>query len=268
MITPFLQDVADYADSVLRKAEEKSAKELEEWESSMELLEVNKIETDIRSQLVSEARSLLENSIEHLVENDRKEVEIFRKKQSILSKELDELLALVRLKETEIAENDSQIEKVEKKISEVICEFHGTQENIDTKHNDLQLSLAKLECEHESLSTKKKEIDEFITQAQQKRSKLRELARVSLDEVRSCQDLVELRKKLASSILKSREDKVKFAKTEETILEEIQILRQEISAARTTLQVCSFLKSWCLVQGITYSTSIKAIFWCAFKPYL
>ena len=203
----------------------------------MELVEINKIEMDIESRLVSEARSGLENSIEHLVEDDRKEVEMLRRKQVILSKELDELLVLVRLKEAEIAENDFQIHKVEKKISEVISEFRETQANIDMKHDSLQLSLSKLESESEALFIKKKEIDDFILQEQQKRSKLRELASVTLDEVKTCLDLVGLRKSLASSILKSREDKLKFATTEETILEEIHILHQQISAARTTLKV-------------------------------
>jgi len=67
-----LQDEDDYADSVLRRAEEISSKELEEWESSMELVEINKMEMEVESQLVSEARSGLGNSIEHLVEDDRK----------------------------------------------------------------------------------------------------------------------------------------------------------------------------------------------------
>ena len=85
-----------------------------------------------------------------------------RRKQGILSKELNELLALVRLKEAEIAENDSRIHKVEKNISEVISEFRETQANIDMKHDNLHLSLSKLESESETLSIKKKEIDEFI----------------------------------------------------------------------------------------------------------
>ena len=70
--TSSLQDEDDYADSVLRRAEEISSKELEEWESSMELVEINKMEMEVESQLVSEARSGLGNSIEHLVEDDRK----------------------------------------------------------------------------------------------------------------------------------------------------------------------------------------------------
>ncbi|ONK68805.1 uncharacterized protein A4U43_C05F16210 [Asparagus officinalis] len=239
LLEQFAKDATDHADLVLRRAEEISSKQIGEWESSMQLLEINKMEMGIESQLVSEARSGLENSIEHLVEDDRKEVELLRTKQGIFSEELDQLLALVRLKEAEIAENDSQIQKVEKKISDVISDFHETQENIKMKHENLQLSLSKLESEHEALSTKKKEIDEFILQAQQKSSSLQELASVSLDEVRTCQNWVGLRKSLASSILKSREDKVKFAKIEERILEEIQILRQQISSARTTLQELS-----------------------------
>ena len=64
-----------------------------------------------------------------------------------------------------------------------------------------------------------------------------ELSEISSAEAKTCQDLVGLKKHLASLVLKSREDRVKFSKTEEKILEDIQILREEILAARTALQV-------------------------------
>lgn len=239
----FAKDAAEYADLVLKNAEDISSKELEVWQSAVELLEVKKIEVDIESHLISEARSGLENSVEHLVEDDRKKVESLRKKRDILAKELDDLLALVRLKEAEIAENDSQIQAIDEKISNVISEFHGTQSSIDMTHNNMQLAISKMESETEALAIKKKDIDEFILLAQNKSSKLRELSNISLDEAKTCQDLVGLRKSVASSILKSREDKVKLAKSEETILEEIQILKQQTSAARTTLQELSSVRA-------------------------
>ncbi|KAJ6809441.1 cingulin [Iris pallida] len=243
LLQQFAKDAAEYAELVLKNAEDISSKRLEEWQSAVELLEVNKIEVDIESHLISEARSGLENSVEHLVEDDRKKVDSLRIKRNILANELDDLLDLVRLKEAEIAENDSQIQAIDEKISNVINEFHGTQSSIDMTHNNLQLALSKIESETEALAIKKKDIDEFILLAQNKSSKLRELSNISLDEAKTCQDLVGLRKSVASSILKSREDKVELAKSEETILVEIQILKQQTSAARNTLQELSSVRA-------------------------
>lgn len=235
--SPFPQDAADYAESILKNAEEVSCKEQEEWQSSIELLEVRKLEMDIESQLISEARSGLENSIEDLVKNDREQKEMLMRKGVILAKELDELLELVRLKEAEIAENKSQIQDVEERISNVVSEFHETRSGIDMKHENLQAVLLKVESENEALMIKKKEIDEVMSSAEQKRRKLMELSAISSDEAKTCWDSVGLKKHLASFILKSREDRVRFSKTEEKILEDIQLLRQQISAARTALQV-------------------------------
>lgn len=239
LLEQFAKDAVDHADSVLEKTEELSSKQLGEWEALMEILEAKMMETETESQLINEARSGLGNSIEKLIEDDRREVKILKEKHEVLSNELGELLTLVRLKEAEIAKNEVQINTVEEKISNVVSNFHETQSSIDMKHDNLQSSLSKIDSEREALYIKKKEIDDFILQAQNERSRLRELVTASLDEAKTTKNLIAQKKRLAASILKSREDKVKFAKAEETILEEIQILRQQISSARTTLQELS-----------------------------
>uniref|UniRef100_A0A804KL67 UVR domain-containing protein n=1 Tax=Musa acuminata subsp. malaccensis TaxID=214687 RepID=A0A804KL67_MUSAM len=209
LLQQFSKDAANSAESVLKNAEKESCEELEEWQSSVELLEVKKLEMDIESLLVSEACSGLENAIEDLVKNDREEKEMLTRKGVVLAKELDELRELVILKETEIADNKCQIQDVEKRISNVV--FKG-------------------------IVKKKKEIDENISLSEEKRKKLMELSEISSAEAKTCKDLVGLKKHLSSLVLKSREDRVKFSKTEEKILEDIQILREEILAARTALQ--------------------------------
>ncbi|XP_010927486.2 uncharacterized protein [Elaeis guineensis] len=239
LLEQFAKDAADSAALVLKNAEDTSSKKLEEWQSLMESLEIKKLEVEIESCLTSEARLGLEHAIDSLVEDDKKEKEMLKRKGDILAKELDELLTLVRLKEAEIAENNSQIQEVESRISNVVTEFHETQSSIDSKHDNLQATLLKVESESEALLVKKKEIDEFMYLAEQKRLKLIELASVSAGEAKTCLDLVGLRKSLASSFLKSREDKARLAKTEEKILEDIQILKQQISGSRTTLQELS-----------------------------
>ncbi|XP_017699547.2 FK506-binding protein 5-like [Phoenix dactylifera] len=239
LLEQFAKDAVDSAALVLKSAEDTSSKKLEEWKSLMESLEIKKLEMEIQSCLISEARLGLAHGIDSLVEDDKKEKEMLKRKGGILAKELDELLTLVRLKEAEIAENNSQIQEVESRISNVVSEFHETQSSIDSKHDNLQAALLKVESESEALLVKKKEIDEFIYLAEQKRLKLIELASVSADEAKTCLDLVGLRKSLASSFLKSREDKVRLAKTEVKILEDIQMLKQQISGSRTTLQELS-----------------------------
>ncbi|CAL9075245.1 unnamed protein product [Musa textilis] len=239
LLEQFTRDAADCAESILKNAEETSCKEIEEWQSSIELLEVKKLEMDIELQLISEAHSGLENAIEDLVKNDREEKEMLARKGVILEKELDELLGLVRLKEAEIAENKSQIQDVDNRISNVASKFHETQSIIDMKHKTLQEAFLKVESEDGALLTRKEEIDEVISSAEKKRRKLIELSAIASDEAKTCQDLLQLKKQLASFILKSREDRVRYSKTEEKISEDIQTLRREISAARTALQELS-----------------------------
>ncbi|PKA48337.1 hypothetical protein AXF42_Ash020429 [Apostasia shenzhenica] len=233
------KDAADCADLIHQNAEELSLKELKYWHASMEALEMNKLEKEIESDLISEARSALQCSIEDLVKDDRKEVEKLMKKRNTLAKELDELLRLVSLKEKEIAENNTQIHEVERKISEVASEFQQSQVTVGVKHDNFRSAVAKIESQREALLTKRKEIDEFISLEEQKFSKLKEIASLSSDEAKTHQNLVDLRKNLASSFLKSREDKIQLVKTEEKIMEDIQMLRQQISTGRTTLQELS-----------------------------
>lgn len=221
----------------MKKAESLSSEEMEKWLASTEALEGRKIELEIESHLVNEARAVLNNSIEHSVEDDLREKEILYKKKDILTNELQKLLALVRDKEKEIAENDSNIRAVEERISIVVSDFQEYQSSIDAKYDSLQSIISQLNLESEAMSMKKKEIDKFLNDEVDRGTKLKELARVSADEAKEYQEVVELRRSLMSSILKSREDKVKLAKTEEKLSAEVQTLQQEASAARASLQV-------------------------------
>ncbi|XXG57524.1 hypothetical protein AAC387_Pa03g4657 [Persea americana] len=239
MLEAFARDAADGADLILRNAEEFSSKGMEEWLSSTEALEIKKMELDIESHLINEARSGLKDSIEILIEDDRKEKELLIEKRDALTDELDKLLVLVRLKEAEIAENNYKIEEVEKKIANVMSEFQTAQSSIDLKYDDLQRVCSQIEFESEALSLKKKEVDDFNSEMERKRSKLRELASVCANEAKACQELASLRKCLASSVLKSMQDKANLAETEERILEDVKMLRQLVSASRASLQELS-----------------------------
>lgn len=239
----FATDAANNAELVLKTAEVASSKEMDKWLSSTEALEVKKMEVEIESHLINEAREVFNNSIELSIEDDRKEQELLCSKKDMLRNELEELLELVKQKEKEISENDSKIKKVEERIGNVVSGFQEMKSNIDAKCDNLQSSLSTMELESEALSEKKKEINKFLKQEEEKGAKLRELASASAEEAQTYQETVELRKTLMSSMLNSREDKMRLVKAEEKLSEDVQVLQQEVSTARASLQELSARKS-------------------------
>lgn len=147
----FPQDTANDADLVQKNAQIASEKELDRWFSLTEDLELKKMELDIEAHLVSAARLVLGDSIEHSVEDDKRERALLCKRKEMLKEELEKLLALVKKKEMEIAETDYKIEMVEKRISDVICSFQEVQSRVDTKYDNLQSGLSQMEQDNEAL---------------------------------------------------------------------------------------------------------------------
>ncbi|CBI40806.3 unnamed protein product, partial [Vitis vinifera] len=243
LLEQFATDAANNANEISKRAQFLSSKEMDQWFSSTEALEVRKLELEIESHLISDTRLLLNDSIEHAAEDERREREFLCKRKDTLMDELEKLLALVREKEDEIAENDANIKAVDKRIADVVSGFQEMHLSINMKYDNLQSSLSQTELESEALSMKKKEIDDLLSEEEERGAKLRELARISADEAKAYEEVVGLRKSFALSIVKSREDKLRLAKTEEKLSEEVQILRQEVSAARASLQELSSTKS-------------------------
>ncbi|XP_050379053.1 uncharacterized protein LOC126796302 [Argentina anserina] len=258
LLQQFATDASNNADLVLKAAEELSSTETDKWLSSTEALEAKKMELEFESHIIGEAGLGLNSCIETSVEDDKKEKESLCKKRDILTDELEKLLALVREKEQEIAQNDRDIRQVEEKIANVLSGFGEMQSTMEAKSSDLQEALSQIHLENEALSTQKTEIDAVLTQDQERGAKLRELARVSAEEAEGYQQVAALRKSLMSSILKSREDKVRLAKTEEKLSEDVQKLQQDVSAARTSLQERSSRKS--SIQQDIASSKQKIIF--------
>jgi chromosome segregation ATPase len=233
----FSQDADHDADAVISNAETKTSEEMEKWFSLSEALEVKKMEADIESHVLAGARQVLDDSIEDVVKDDKEESGLLHKKKNVLAEELQELLALVKQKEAEIAENDLKIEKVEKRMADAVCTFQEAQSNIHSKTDTLQSSLSKLESENDSLTNKKKEIDHFLLQEEARGSKIRELGRLSADEAGMYKEVMQMRRSLIEFISRSREDKRRLAKTEQKLFNDVQMLKQDISAVRASLQV-------------------------------
>ncbi|RZC54744.1 hypothetical protein C5167_013605 [Papaver somniferum] len=243
LLEQFAKEASDNADLILKNAQVFSSKEMAHWQSSVENLEIRKMELEIETDLINDARTGLDKSIDLSVQDDKREKELLCKKRDDLKEDLEKLLLLVRQKEAEIAENDLNIQEVEKRIDNGLSGFHEAQTSVDMKFHDMKSALSVMEKENEALCIKKKEVDDFVAQEEIKGAKIRELTSVSIAEATACKELVALRKSLALPILRSREDKVRLAKTEEKILEDVQMLRQEVSAARTSLQELSSARS-------------------------
>ncbi|KAA3454334.1 myosin-11-like [Gossypium australe] len=231
------------ADSVFKKSEAQSSEEREKWLSSTEALELNKIELQIEAHLVDNARAAFNTSLDSLIEDDKREKEFLCNQKDILTDELQKLIALVKEKEKEIAENDSKMKQVDQRIADTISGFQEMQSSIDSKYESLQSHLSQMETDSETLSKKKEEIDKLLAEEKYRGIKLKELAEISVGEAKMYQEVVGLRKSLLSSVLKSMEDKVRLAKTEEKLSKDVQILQLEASTARASLQELSSTKS-------------------------
>lgn len=242
LLQNFAMDALHNADSFLESAKEFSSKEMEKWLSSTEAVELHKMELDIEYHLVNEARSGLKSYIEQSVADDQEERDLLYKRRDILREDLLQLLLLVKEKEAEISENDSSIERVEKKIAGVLSGFQGAHSSLDTMTNDLQSSLYQVESEYELLSKRKKDTEKLLFEDETKGKKIREISRVSTDEANMIQEVAALRKNLLQFILQSMEDKLRLTKTEEKLSEDVQKLRQGISGARASLQELSSSK--------------------------
>ncbi|XP_071733015.1 uncharacterized protein [Rutidosis leptorrhynchoides] len=243
VLESFAVDADRDADSVISNAETKTSEEMEMWFSLYEALEVKKMEVDVENCVLSGVRQVLDDSIEHVIKDDKEESQNLLKKKKILEEELQELLKLVKQKEAEISENDSKIENVEKKMADAVSGFHEAQTNIKSKSESLQSGLSQLELENDDLTRKKKEIDDFHLQEETRGSKIKELSRISADEAGMYQENIHLRKILIEYISKSREDKIRLAKKEQNLFDDVQILKQDIASVRASLQDLSSTKS-------------------------
>ncbi|PPR87964.1 hypothetical protein GOBAR_AA32733 [Gossypium barbadense] len=204
----FSEDAMSNADSVFKKSEAQSSEEWEKWLSSTEALELNKIELQIEAHLVDNARAAFNSSLDSLIEDDKREKEFLYQR-----------------------------------IADTISGFQEMQSSIDSKYESLQSHLSQMGTDSETLSKKKEEIDKLLAEEKYRGIKLKELAEISVGEAKMYQEVVGLRKSLLSSVLKSMEDKVRLAKTEEKLSKDVQILQLEASTARASLQELSSTKS-------------------------
>ncbi|KAG5396044.1 hypothetical protein IGI04_017858 [Brassica rapa subsp. trilocularis] len=244
------EDAENEAESILEKADAFCVEETGKWNSCCEDVEFRKVELDIESVIVDNVRLSLNDTLEGSVEQEMKEKEMLRKKKEHLSEELEELLALVKAKEKEIDENDSQIKAVEERINSVVSGYKELQASMDKMFSDLQTGLSQVDTETEALSRKKKDVDEFVASEKERGAKLRELVSVSADEANEYEEVIKLRKTLMSYVSKTREERAKLVSIEEKLSEEVQRLQEEVSSTRESLKEQSSRKS-IIQQNIT-----------------
>ncbi|CAA7052014.1 unnamed protein product [Microthlaspi erraticum] len=238
------------AESILENAEAFCLEEMGKWHSCSEDVEVRKVELDIESVIVDNVRLSLNDSLEGSVEQEMKEKEMLSKKKEQLSDELQELLALVKVKEKEIYENDFQIKEVEERISNVVFGYKELQASMDKMLDDVQTGLSQIDMETEALSRKKIEVDEFVASEKERGATLRELVSVSADEACQYEEVVTLRKTLMAYVSKTREERAKLVNVEEKLSEEVHKVQEELSSTRELLKEGSSRKS-IIQQNIT-----------------
>lgn len=237
------KEAIDTADTLIKEAENTAAKEMEKWLLEKEALELKKLEADIELKVIEDVDAKLRESIDDSVREDMDEKKILFNTRETLMQELQHLLALVKAKEEEISENDMQIQCVEKRISDTVSKFEDKLIGTKEKSKELQCVLGQLQTNSEILSMKKVEVDQLLTSVDQKRENLVQLGNNAGDEARVLQELVDLRKLIVSSFLQSRENKVRLAEKEEQISQDVQGLRQQVAAARSSLQELSSAKA-------------------------
>ncbi|CAI9115343.1 OLC1v1016226C1 [Oldenlandia corymbosa var. corymbosa] len=243
LLLQFSKDASINADLVLENAEALFSREMEKWTSSTEEVELKKLQLEIESHLMNEARSAIHDSIVHSTEDDQRERDILYKRREILAEELQKLYALVKLKEAEIVENDCKIETVESRIAGVVANFDEANSGLDEKYNILKSGLCQLDSEHHTLSQRKKQIDDDLSLEETRVTKVREISKISADEANVSREVVGLRKSLMQFALKFMENKMSLSKAEQQLTEDVSALRLDISAARTSLQELSSSKS-------------------------
>ncbi|KAH9303005.1 hypothetical protein KI387_014588, partial [Taxus chinensis] len=230
------KDAENFAAAVIEEAENTSAKEMEKWLVQKEALELQKIEVDLELKIIEDADEKLKESIDDSVRDDIEEKKELSKKRETLMQELQDLLALVKAKEEEMFENDSKIQDVEKRILGMASKFEDECTVMKAKSEKLLSIQDHLESNSEVLCMKKMELDKSLASAETKRVNLIKLAGDAGEEAKVLQELVALRKSIALSFMQSREKKVRLAKKEQQISKEVEDLRQQVAAARTSLQ--------------------------------
>ncbi|KAI4366234.1 hypothetical protein MLD38_022133 [Melastoma candidum] len=225
LMEDFSADAAACSELIVSMAELQYLERMDRWLSSSEAVEGTKIELDIESFVINEASQVLNGSIDHSVEDDRRQREALLKKRDVLHSELEELLALVQQKEREIAENDANIELVEQRIDEIASGFRDSLQDVEETKDILKSNLAQVDTEEE------------------KGSKIRGLAKLAADEAKVYRETAGLRKDLMQSILNFREIKQGLGMTQEKLSEGVQTLRPQASTARASLQELSSTKS-------------------------
>lgn len=243
LLQTFATDAANDVVLGLNTAEAESAKELEKWHLSNEVLEAKKMETEIESLIIQESCMVLNNSVELLVEDDKREKNVLCQRKAVLTDELEKLLALVEEKKREIEENDSLIGAVERRISVAVSGFQHLHSNMDAKYDSLQSTLSQLQLESQSLSVKRREIDEFLNLEKDKGEQLKKIAQLSIEDAEAYREVARLRKFLMSNILKIREDKASLSQSEDKLSKDVQMLQQEFHSASSSLQELSSRKS-------------------------
>lgn len=233
------QEAEEAADRTLTEAQDFAGRETERLEAEAKAIEIRKKTLDLELSGVDEAKEELSTAIGALTQSESKEKAVLTEKRDQLDAELQELLRLVKMKEAEIAESDERIAEVDRKINSVAANFENRKADLDAELETIAITALQLEKDSSVVTEGRQGIEKLLSDAEEKRGRLANSARLAFDAGKAMRDAVKLKKSIAVSIMQSRKKRAELAEKEKQAQAEAQLLRQNASSARVLLQVCS-----------------------------
>eukprot|EP00250_Pteridium_aquilinum_P003077 c13407_g1_i1 orf=447-3056(-) len=230
------QDAADAADHLKKDSEDEGRTKIDALATEEVAFKLEKEKLMLEVQKVEEAKSLLTSTIESSIQTESEEKQTLVEERQVLLEELDALLAAVRLKETQIAEQDKRLGDLEEKINSRVAGFQKEGTELETNLQNLKSELDNLEKESEGLEARKVQVEAEVVQAQEAAEKLLELSTIAKLEAQKLQDSLLVRKAAAQTAQSSKEKRLSLAAQEKQHVEDVHGLRNQSSSLRTTLQ--------------------------------
>ncbi|KAG6550592.1 hypothetical protein Mapa_007845 [Marchantia paleacea] len=236
------QEAEDAAERVRTEAQETARREMERLSADEEAAEARRRKLTLSLRIIEEANAELDKVIG---EGTKEETELktsLTEQRSQLLSELEELLALVRKKEAEIADYDQRIQAVDEKMSSVVANFETQRSSLDAESKALAVSSLELDDEFKRIAAEKQGVDELLAEGEKEGLKLEKAARSASDAGCAVQEALKLKKAIATTTFFYKEKRSELAEKEKKALEEAQALRHESLSGRSSLQELTSMK--------------------------
>ncbi|CAM6100318.1 unnamed protein product [Calypogeia fissa] len=230
------QEAEDAGERTLKEAQEIAGREAERLEAEENAIELRKSKLDLELSDAEKAKEELDKAIGDLTQSESKEKAALTGKRGQFSVELEDLLRLVRMKEAEIAECDERIADVDEKINTVAATFESQKASLDAQLETIATTAINLGKDSNIVSEGRQGIEQLLTDAEEKRARLENSAKIALDAGKAMRDAVKIKKAVALSMMQSRRKRTELAEKEKQAQAEAQLVRQNAASTRVLLQ--------------------------------